>query len=138
MKSVSQSYLLRSVAYSHLHLISVAVAPLSPGRSLVPIAARLASSVLLLSIGRGSVTQRLPAIIRRLSSAGAVNECLRDEIFSGNAEADGRTISYGAIQRDTELGCSKKHPEACRVPEANPYNRGCNEQLGCRTTPSAS
>ncbi|XLR41397.1 hypothetical protein S83_026057 [Arachis hypogaea] len=59
-------------------------------------------------------------------------------VFSGNAEAGDRTINYGVLQRDTELGCSKKHPAACRVPEANPYNRGCNPQLGCRTTPSAS
>ncbi|KAL1345927.1 hypothetical protein HN51_019585 [Arachis hypogaea] len=58
-------------------------------------------------------------------------------VFSGNAEAGGRGINYGVLQRNTALGCSKRHPAACQDTEANSYTRGCNHELGCRKTPSA-
>lgn len=46
--------------------------------------------------------------------------------------AEGRRINYGVIGRDTIVGCSKKHPANCKLPKANRWKRGCENETRCR------
>ncbi|KAG5076883.1 hypothetical protein JHK82_055578 [Glycine max] len=61
-----------------------------------------------------------------------VSTLLVCSLLGQHAEARPVQIDYGVIRRDTIVGCSKRHPANCKLPRANPWRRGCEDETRCR------
>ena len=48
-------------------------------------------------------------------------------------DANASAISPGAMRNDASPGCSPQHPQSCGHTPANPFTRGCEHEVNCRS-----